>query len=111
MHSMQGKPSAHYLLLLPKHPAHFPHPHLLFQKINVSGYATIFYELFQVFSNHCSFLIIKLKLLSLSVCKLHGTPHLAIDSIIHISDDITAAFIMLKLTHQSNLVIFKIQYN
>jgi hypothetical protein len=108
---MLGKLSAHYLLRLPKHPAHFPHPDLLFQENNVSGYATIFYELFQVSSNYGIFLIIKLKLLSLSVCKLHGTLHLAIYSIIQISDYINAAFIMLKLIHQSNLVIFKIQYN
>jgi hypothetical protein len=106
-----GKPSAHYLPLVSKHPAHLPHPDLLFQENNVSGYATIFYELFQVSSNYCSFLIIKLKLLSLSAHKLHGTLHLAIYNISQISDDITAAFIMLKPIHQSNMVIFKIQYD
>jgi hypothetical protein len=96
--------------LLPKHPAHFPHPDLLFQENNVCGYATIFYEPFQVSSNYCSFTIIKLKLLLPPVWKLHGTPHLAIYSIIRISN-ITAVFIRLKLIQQSNMVIFKIQYN
>jgi hypothetical protein len=80
----------------------------------MSGYATIFYELFQVSSNYCSFLIIKPKLLLLSVCKLHGTPHLAMYSITQMSDNITAAFIMLKLLHQtwsfSKFNIIKINY-
>jgi hypothetical protein len=95
---------------LSKHPDHFPHPDLLFQENNACGYATIFYEPFQVSTTYCSFMIIKLKPLLLSVCKLHGTSHLAIYSIIWISD-ITAVFIMLKLIQQSNMVIFKIQYN